>query len=97
MLCVVRALIAMCTEDGQVGVTVECPIVEIESNDDIGLWTQQAAAGCKGFPCRSQTVLFAMFYVCNGGRYGGGLCGWIDDGLQNKEAHPCKVCNIILK
>ena len=63
MLCVVRALIAMCTGDTQVGVTVECPIVEIESNDDIGLWTQQAAAGCKGFPCRSQTVLFAM--ICS--------------------------------
>ena len=34
----------MCTGDAQVGVTVEYPMVEIETNDDIRLWTQQAAA-----------------------------------------------------
>ena len=56
----------MCTGDTQVGVAVECPIVEIESNDDIGLWTQQAAAGCKGFLRRSHTVLYAMFVMAVG-------------------------------
>ena len=59
----------MCTGDAQVGVTVEYPMVEIESNDDIRLWTQQAAAvWIKRFPsspAQSMCAMNAMYVMAS--------------------------------